>query len=149
MSLSYEDSCASIWLGSSCDNLQIVIQGADPSLLLEELKKLIEETRYSFPAIKLDYFYMCPQCIVNATALRHKETNSLLFKELPEALLRTRLSEKELESSTVRCHQGHRVNSDEVKKGFNPISASPLSPKQLQKSKSLNVKLNVQRPFWN
>lgn len=118
MALAYNENSAKVWLGPQMEIIQIVIQGNSPANLWNLIKKMLEETRYSFPGLNLSYSFICPQCITDMIS----GTTSPSLGELPPDILACRFSEREVgdESGTFTCDQRHRSEKSWLVNGFSP-----------------------------
>lgn len=131
MSLVHEESKAAIWLGPTSDNLHIIIQGKNPSTLLQKIKEVINQTVYNFPAINLSYHFLCPKCITDAIESYYNETKSTMFKELPESMIRNVYTLEELRNAPFKCKGkgAHSLNVEEMLGDMKGLTALPSTSK--------------------
>lgn len=119
--LNFNDNVATIWLSSSENEIQVVVQGPSPFSLLSKLQKMIEDTRNIFTGLQLSFKYFCPQCLLEFVQKKYEEKNEIpLFLELPTNLMERKFSEKDIEQDEgeyVIC-TGHRICKQAVKFGF-------------------------------
>lgn len=113
-----------MWLGNEGENIQAVIQGKKPVLLLRELNQMIQSTCFNYPGMKLLPFFICPKCLTDMII-----ANTLVeYKELPEKVTKSKFAAGDIrngENTTMCCSQKrHRVLKLVVVNGYNPFDSS-------------------------
>lgn len=122
--LEYKENTATIWLA---DALQVVIQGPNPKALLQEVKRMVEDTGYVFAGVHWSIYFLCPQCIVNMIERENDSKRS----ELPNDVISSKYAEDELGGKEyLICMNKHRIRTSCVTSGISIES----TPKLVRKS---------------
>lgn len=115
------------------DHIAVVIQGTKPDKLREEVEKLIDSTCYVFPQMKLDRYFLCPQCLTNMI-LNSGQTE---YMELPEDVIKSKFNKQELEEKVLippcPAKSKHRLQKLEIVNGYYPFEETKQTSSSMQK----------------
>ena len=118
--ISLENNIATFWLQNHGDYIGVVIQGVNPTQLLNKVKELVKDTCYIFPAMKLHLSFICPKCLIDMISKENK------YEELPANIIRSRFTEQELNEASKQdlcCSQNrHFIQPSFILNGYLPTT---------------------------
>lgn len=113
LTITNQGNAATIWITSDSHKLQILIQGPSPSLLLLEIRKLLDDTKYNYPGMRLQLSFLCPKCLIEVIKASHAKIDGI-----PEEV--GVFPEKEVKSigEEAICTNKHRVKTQYIIQGL-------------------------------
>lgn len=127
-----------IWHVHKENNIQVVIQGPNPSLLFKEIESALRDLSAThYTKLELEFDYLCPICIVEAV-----NSHPGKFCELPKEV-RSRIDKGTLIKSdaVISCSSKHKLRKNHVMNGFspeNPQSVIAQLRKYAEKGRNIN-----------